>query len=180
MCGCIFHFDRALDAQLKAKHLAILWRKEPHVGHAVRLTKVNWSYFTLPPPPFYILHVSKAYENQWKWIRFRPMRIRIQVRIQVVNTKKKIIRKVATTSLAMSYKFIQNIITPFNSKCLKDSYFSASSVRFTYGTFTSLFYILVLDLDPHVFMRIRIRNTSWAWIKSSIFIANYFGFVRCV
>ena len=76
--------------------------------------------------------------------------------------KKKIIRKVATTSLAMSYKFIQNIITPFNSKCLKDSYFSASSVRFTYGTFTRLFYVLVLDPDPHLFMRIRIRNTSWA------------------
>ena len=179
MCGCIFHFDRALDAQLKAKHLAILWRKEPHVGHAVRLIKVNWSYFT--PPPLFISYMFKRLmKTSGNGSDSGPCGSGSRSGSKWLTLKKKIIRKVASTSLAMSYKFIQNIITPFNSKCLKDSYFSASSVRFTYGTFTRLFYVLVLDPDPHLFMRIRIRNTSWAWIKSSIFIANYFGFVRCV
>ena len=37
----MFHLCRALDAQLKAKGLGMLWRQNACMGHAVRLVKVG-------------------------------------------------------------------------------------------------------------------------------------------
>ena len=37
----MFHHCRALDAQLKAKGLGMLWHRNARMGHAVRLVKVG-------------------------------------------------------------------------------------------------------------------------------------------